>query len=129
MPLGPELFIQRTAGQTQWQQLGQVQNGTADVVSVLYSPNDGVSTYVKKVYVCNTTGSAATCRLFHDEDGTTYSGLTALYYDKTVSANDTLALDLEIYMNSNSGNLAASGGTISALTFTAYGEEINTRAR
>lgn len=129
MASSPGLFIQRTAGQTQWQQLGQEQNVTADVTSVLYTPNDGISTYVKKVYVCNATGAAATFRIFHDEDGTTYSALTALYYDKTVPANDALALDLEIYMNNNSGNLAVSGGTLNALTFTAYGEEINTRAR
>jgi len=126
---GPELFIQRTASQTQWQQLGQVQNVTADAASVLYAPNEGVSTFVKRVYVCNTTGAAATCRIFHDEDGATYSGLTALYYDKTVPANDTLALDLDVYMNNSSGNLAVSGGTSTSLTFTAYGEEINMRAR
>lgn len=131
--LGPSapVITQRTAGQSRQLQLGQVQNVTADITSVLYSPNEGVCTHIKKVYVCNTTGAAATFRMFHDEDGATYSALTALYYDKTAPANDALVLDLGVYSTANgtSGNLAVSGGTLNALTFTAYGEEINTRAR
>ena len=108
-------------------QLAQSRPGDTNAVSA-YSPGTRISTRISKIFVANTTGTAATFRLFLDVNGTTYDETTALYYDHSVAANDTLIIpegggDLDIWMVDSSGNLAVRTGTLSALTFTVYGEE------
>lgn len=123
----PRTYVQRTAAQELGFQLGQ--SRPADTVSVsLYSPADGVVATIEKLVVVN-TGASATFDVYHDEDGTTYDQSTALYYGSAITANGTLMLDLGLYMNSLSGNLAVRTTVSSALTFSLYGTEIKTRAR
>ena len=80
---------------------------------------------ITSVVICNTTGTAATCRLFHDVGGTTYAASNALLYDVSVAANTTLIL--ESGLNEDGLNLAPADtlgcrtGTGNALTFSAYG--------
>lgn len=124
----PQTFIQRTAGQTIGLQLGQSRPAVTTAGS-LYTPADGVFAKIEKIIVTNTTATAATCNIFHDEDGTTYDQSTALYYGKTVAGNDALIFDLCAYMNNVNGNIGVQSSVVSALTFTAYGTEIRTRAR
>lgn len=108
-------------------QLGQARPGDTDPVSI-YSPADGARAEILQIVVCNTTGSAATFRIFHDDDGSTYNQTTALYYDKTVAANDTLRIwpnkSPGFAMANPDGNLAVRSGTSDALTFTVYGNEL-----
>lgn len=108
-------------------QLGQALPADMNAVSI-YSPPAGTTVRVTGFFAANTTGSAATFRLFHDEDGTTYSTATALYYDVSVAANTTFSLsqqeDPSILMGNSDGNLAVRTGTNSAFCFTVYGEEI-----
>ena len=90
----------------------------------LYSPADGVKTQITEILVSNNTAGAIACRIFHDEDGTTYDQSTALYYDESIAANKTLRLDdLNWWMSNSSGNLAGRSATGNALTFTVYGIE------
>lgn len=124
----PQTFIQRTAGQSIGLQLGQVRPAVTTAVS-LYTPADGVLTKVEKIVVANTTATAAVCNIFHDEDGTTYDQSTSLYYGKTVVGNDSLIFEVDAYMNNMNGSIGVETDTVSALTFTAYGTEIRTRAR
>lgn len=83
------------------------------------------NTEVTKIFVCNTTGTAATFRLFHDNDGTTYDQTTALYYDYSVAANTTLIISAEVLGGGVSvfkgGAIGFRTGTLNALTITLYG--------
>ncbi len=88
-----------------------------------YSPADYTISTIESIIVANNTGSAATYRIFHDEDGTTYSEATALFYDVSLAANTSVEIETDIYMQDSSGNLAVRSGTGNALTFTGYGLE------
>ena len=107
-------------------QLAQSRPANTTAVSA-YSPDPNIKTEILQVDICNTTGSAATFRLFHDVDGTTYDETTALYFDTSVAANTTTSLVYAegsgIWMNNAAGNIAVRTGTNSALTFTIYGKE------
>lgn len=82
---------------------------------------------IQEIIICNTTSSAATYRIFLDNDGTTYDQTTALVYDATIAANDMIiipyafSVDSGLYLTTSAGNLAVRSGTASALTFTVNG--------
>lgn len=102
-------------------QIAQSRPSNTNAVSAI-SPTDGQIIQVTSVFICNTTGSNATCRIFHDEDGTTYDQSTALFYDVTLAANTSLHIDLaDTWLRDSTGNLAVRVGTASAITFTFYG--------
>jgi hypothetical protein len=106
--------------------LGQSRPANTTAVTI-YSPTVNVVGYVQRIHVCNTTGTAATCRLFLDNDGNTYDETTALEFDKLIGANNSLEFDYGekgLPMSDDAGNLAVRTGTASALTFTAWGYEI-----
>ena len=104
--------------------LGQLRPANTTAAS-LYSPGaDVTAAIIKTILVCNQTGSAATFRLFHDDDGTTYDESTALYFDESVAANTTKEINLFMAINNSSGNIGVRTGTNNALTFSAYGAEI-----
>lgn len=124
----PRTVVTRNAQLAQGLQLGQARPGDANAAS-LYSPADGIVTKVTNIAVCNTTGNTPSYRIFHDEDGATYDQTTALYYDNAMAANETEIIDVEIYMANSSGNLAVRTSAASEITFTAYGEETQVRAR
>ena len=105
-------------------QLGVVRPANTTAVSV-YSPGNNLIAIVDAIWICNQTGTAATYRLFHDDDGTTYDQTTALVYDTSLAANATIIIDEPIYMNNPNGNLGVRTGTNSALTFIVYGRELN----
>ena len=108
-------------------QLGQSLPADTNAVSI-YSPGaTEVITEIRLIKICNVTSTTATFRLFHDDDGTTYSTATALIYDKAILGNDFFSIGYEegegIWMANSSGNLAIRSGTASALNFTVYGIE------
>jgi hypothetical protein len=121
----PDLFVQRTAGQTVARQLAQTQPVTA--VS-LYTPGDGVQCVVKRIIICNTSSAAAAFDIYHDDDGTTYNATTQLFKDYTISAGVTFVMDEELFLDSDA-NVAAACDVTAALTFSVYGEEVQVRAR
>ena len=107
----------------QEKQLGQHRINSTTATS-LYSPGASTTTIIKSIVVCNQSSSAATFRLFIDDDGTTYDQTTSLFYDVSISANTTIQIDTFWPMNDATGNLATQNGTANAITFTAFGVEI-----
>lgn len=100
-------------------------NTTAATLVSAPSAARGVRLSVVRIVVCNTSGAAATFRIFHDDDGVTYDQSNALFYDAPIGAGETL----EILAHSPSGGYGVKpGGAIgvrtsvnSALTFSCYG--------
>lgn len=103
--------------------LGQIRPSDTNPVS-LYSPGANKSIIIKSVYVCNTSGIAATFRIFLDDNGTTYDESTALFWDTSIGPDTTVELDTFISMNDQTGNLGVRSSNANALTFTAFGAEI-----
>jgi len=103
-------------------QLGQLRPANTTAAS-LYSPGVNVTTIISTIVICNTSGAAATCRLFHDDDGTTYDQTTALMYDTPVPTEEPLVWDRVLAMDDFDGNIGVRSSVNNALTFTAYGAE------
>lgn len=83
-------------------------------------------TELTRIVVCNTTGTDATFKLFHDDDGTTVDESTALYYNVSVAANKSEvivspSIDGGITV-SKDGTIGFATGTANALTITGYGK-------
>jgi hypothetical protein len=82
------------------------------------------NTEIVRIVVCNTTGSATTYGLYHDNDGSTYDQTTALRYAKAIAANDVDEITCNPgagYSIAKNGTLGVQTGTASALTFSIYG--------
>jgi hypothetical protein len=107
----------------QEKQLGQSRENSTSAVSV-YSPGVGETAIIKSLVLCNQSGSAATFRVFLDDDGSTYDENTALYWDAPLPANSTLQIETYLPMNNNAGNLAYRSSVANAITITAGGAVI-----
>lgn len=83
-----------------------------------------MQTEVRRIFVCNNTGSAVAFRLHHDVGGSTYDQSNALYYDKTVPANDSIVIESDAGGGiglAESDTLGVRTATGDALTFSFYG--------
>ena len=89
----------------------------------LYSPARGIVTEIQTIIVNNQTDASVDFSIFHDDDGTTYSEVTSLYWEQALAADTTREINLTLWMNNPSGNLATTSATGSAFTFTIYGIE------
>lgn len=103
--------------------LGQIRPSSLDPVS-LYSPGANTNTIIKVIYVCNTTSSATSFRIFVDDTGSSYDETTALFYDVILAANTTVEIATYIAMNNQLGNIGVRTADVDALTFTIFGAEI-----
>lgn len=82
-------------------------------------------TEITRIVVANTTTATVGFSVYHDDDGATYTQATALYYDVSLSGNQTLSISFD----SLGGGLAmARGASLGvrssvdlACTFTLYG--------
>ena len=85
-----------------------------------------LKTSISRIIVVNTTGSAATFRLFHDDDGSPYDETTAVVWDNSIASGGYV--DLQAYLDAGAITIAVSGtlgvrsGTGNALTFNVYGQ-------
>jgi hypothetical protein len=88
---------------------------------------------ITQIVVCNTTASAATFSIYHDDNGTTYDQSTALFYSAPIDGNTTVQVISDAI---GSGLMMARGAALGvkpsvdlALTFTLYGvtEEVAAR--
>lgn len=100
-------------------QLGQLRPANTTAAS-LYSPG-AERAIIKSIVVCNTTATAATFRIFIDDDGSTYDQDSALFYDAPIQANETVEISTYWPMNNSAGNLGVRTGTADAINFTAFG--------
>ncbi len=109
----------------QEQQLAQARENSTNAVSV-YSPGASETAVIKLIEVVNTSGAAATVRLFMDNDGTTYDESTAIggVWDTDVPVNGGLEWDGFRAMNNSAGNLAYRSSVANALTITVHGAVI-----
>ena len=74
-------------------QLGQAR--PADLLNVsIYSPGASVSALIKNIVVSNSSGSVVNCRIFHDEDGTTYDETTQVVWDMDIPAGSPVFMDV-----------------------------------
>lgn len=107
----------------QEKQLGQLAPANTTAASI-YSPSAaGITGIIKTIIVSNTTTTSAKFRIFFDDDGTTYTAATALFYDIPIEANSTIEIDTFLAMSDNTGNLAVRTDTADSLTFTVFGAE------
>jgi len=83
--------------------------GAADT---LYTVGGSTSAIVSTLSFCNTTGSAATIRVWTVKSAGSSSTLNALYYDLTIAAADTFA--------STCGITLATGDKINVTTSVAH---------
>ncbi len=107
----------------QEKQLGQARENSTNPVSV-YSPGASTTTIIKTIILCNTSGAAATFRLFLDDDGTTYDESTALGWDVDLDGGSMVELDTFMPMNNANGNFAYRSSVANAITITIGGAEI-----
>ena len=82
-------------------------------------------TEITRIIIANTTASATTFSLYHDDDGSTYDQTTAVVYSASLAANTTQFIDgfgagCGLMIRSG-GTLGIQSGTSSACTFTIYG--------
>jgi len=103
-------------------QLGQARENSTNAVKV-YSPNINIDSVVTTIVLCEQAGATATFRIFIDDNGTTYDQSTALYYDVTLQANETLQIDTSWPMSDTRGNLAYRSSVANAITITVFGTE------
>lgn len=105
--------------------VAQVRPSTAGTFETLAEgSSDAPRIEITRIVVSNTTGSAATFRLCHDIDGTTFDEASALFWDQSVPANETFEVVAQhvgggIFVG-KAGAVAFSSDTSNALTCTAY---------
>ena len=105
-------------------QLAQARENSTNAVSI-YSPAVNIkSAVIKTIILCEQAGAVATFRIFLDTNGTTYDQTTAMYYDVTLQANETMQIDTYWPMNDSTGNLAYRSSVANAITITVFGLEI-----
>lgn len=92
----------------------------ADLITVGASKAQVISSLT----VCNTTGSAATYRIFARIAGAAAAEGNAVAYDVAIAANDTVGLTLGLCLAATD-KLTIRSGTSNALCFTAFGSEID----
>jgi hypothetical protein len=84
-----------------------------------------IQTEISRIVICNTTGTAASFSLYHDDDGSTFNDDTAIYESKSVPANDSIDIKSESVggglMVQIGGQVGIKSGTANALNFTIYG--------
>ncbi len=91
----------------------------ADLITVGASKSQIVST----LNVANTTGSAATTRIFARIAGAAAAASNALLYDVSIPANTSVSFTLGITLAATDV-ITVQSGTANALTFTAFGTEL-----
>lgn len=92
-----------------------------------------IDTEVTRLMLCNITTGAVLFRLHHVVAGGSVAQENALYYDKSLAANDTLAIVAEV---ENGGIKLAPGDALwvrsptgGSITYTAYGITAHTSPR
>jgi hypothetical protein len=93
----------------------------------LYEPSKGVQGLVYMIVVCNYGSADAAYTIFHDADGNTYAAVSTLFDACSLPANSTEIIDFRVGLPVNGnddGTIGVKSDTSSAITFTAYGEEI-----
>ena len=103
-------------------QLGQTADGTGDTAVTLYTVPSNTRANNLVITVANVTGTADDFRIYQDDNGTTASIATALHYDVSIEANQTLRITVGP-MSTATGTIRVSSSMANAVTFTLHGVE------
>lgn len=95
-----------------------------DTIVSAYSPGAGETVIIRTIYVTEVAGNTPTFQICVDNDGTTYTSATALYWNQPMTASTTQKIETYIVMNNSSGNLAVRTSAGSEINFTGYGAVI-----
>jgi hypothetical protein len=87
----------------------------------VFSPGADEEVEITRIIFCNTTASAVTIRLFHDDGGATYDESTALLWDWSIPAGESWPWNSKVDMSDSSGNLAYRSSIANGVTITGYG--------
>lgn len=93
--------------------------GTSAVTLFTQGYDDPVE--VETLHLCNVTAADVVVSVFHDADGTTFDGTTALVYQHVLPANGWITLDDIIGEWTTSGAIGIQTGTADSVVFTLYG--------
>ena len=104
-------------------QLGQVDIAAGATAEALYSPGASTETIIAQINVCNYGAAAIKYRIYNDDDGTTRTTATALYYDINLGAYSTDTLKVHIALNDSNGEIAVESD-IATVCFTCWGAEV-----
>jgi hypothetical protein len=88
----------------------------------LYTVGSGKSAVVSTLSITNTTGTAATARVFVRVAGATAATSNALVYDTSMAANSVTALTIGVTLAATDV-VTVQTGTGNALTFQLFGQE------
>lgn len=90
-----------------------------------YSLPASTTTIIKTIVVVNTSGAAATFRLFMHNTGSTYDETTAIAWDVSLSAGAVQQFDGFYVLNGTGATFGVRTNTANALTFSGFGPEIS----
>jgi len=93
-------------------------------VNTVYTVPASTTAIIRSIRLCNTSTATATFRLFLVPTGGTADQTTAIYYDVTLGANETLGDDA-FHVLVTAGTVQFSNGTANAITITISGAEIS----
>jgi hypothetical protein len=89
----------------------------------LYTVPASTEAVISSLIIANTTGTAATCRVFVRINAAAAAASNAILYDASVAANSVATFTLGITVDATDV-ITVQSGTANALTFHAYGSEI-----
>jgi hypothetical protein len=89
----------------------------------VYTVPSATEAIISSIFICNTTSTATTFRIFQRIDGAAAGVANAIAYDQTIPANSTTTIESKITMNA-ADVLTVRSGTSNSLTFTVNGSEI-----
>ena len=105
-------------------QLWQSRPAGTTAVSVYSPPTDTTESNAKSVIICNTGTTVANASIYLDDNGTTFTEETAVFWQNPVQISETVVF--EGFLTSNGGtaaNYAVQSSVASTLTFTGSGVE------
>ena len=97
---------------------------TGTVIASAYSPGDNTTAIIRTIYVAEVAGNTPNFQICVDDNGTTYTAATALYWNVVMVASTTVKIETYIAMNDSSGNIAVRTSAANEITFTGFGVEI-----
>lgn len=97
--------------------------------SILYqTPNTFTTTFIRAIWVCNTSGTDSTFSLYLNPNGVLGGDSYALYVQAPIKARATQVIQVHVdeglLLPSIAAALIARAGAAGVITFTGFGEEV-----
>jgi len=94
---------------------------TGTTIASAYSPGDNETAIIRSIYITEVAGNTPNFQICVDDNGTTFTAATALYWNVVMVASTTVKVETYIVMNNSSGNLAVRTSAANEITFTGFG--------